>query len=189
VQLLAALLLQTQDENRKLTGAERKRVGKMIMASDNAAAVKVYSKVGGAAGLRQKLRRLGLGDTDPDPKFGLTTTTAKDQTRMVSALTAAGGPLNSDSKALILQLMSSVNADQTWGVSAASFEGEQTAQKNGWMARSSEGNRWIVNSTGRVSSEKTDVALSVLSHGHKSRQEGIATVEQIAATTRSYLGW
>jgi membrane peptidoglycan carboxypeptidase len=189
VQLLAALLLQAQDENRQLTGAERKRADKMIMASDNAAAVKVYAKVGGAAGLRQKLHRLGLDDTDPDPKFGLTTTTAKDQTRMVSALTAAGGPLNADSKALILQLMSSVNADQAWGVSAASFKGEQTAQKNGWMARSSEGNRWIVNSTGRVSGEKTDVALSVLSHGHKTRQEGIATVERIAATTRSYLGW
>ncbi|GIE36620.1 hypothetical protein Ait01nite_096650 [Actinoplanes italicus] len=189
VQLLAALLLQTQDENRQLTGAERKRVGKMIMASDNDAAVKVYDKIGGAAGLRQKLQRLGLDDTEPDPKFGLTTTTAKDQIRMVSALTAPGGPLTSASKALILQLMSSVNADQTWGVSAASFEGEQTAQKNGWMARSSEGGRWIVNSTGRISGEKTDVALSVLSHGHKSRQEGIATVERIAATTRSHLGW
>jgi membrane peptidoglycan carboxypeptidase len=189
VQLLAALLLRAQDENRALTAAERKRAGKMIMASDNDAAVKIYAKVGGAAGLRQQLQRLGLDDTDPDAKFGLTTTTAKDQTRTVSALTAPGGPLSNDSKALIRQLMSSVNADQNWGVSAASFEGEQTALKNGWMARSAEGGRWIVNSTGRISGEKTDVALSVLSHGHRSRQEGITTVERIAAATRSYLGW
>ncbi|MBO3740925.1 transglycosylase domain-containing protein [Actinoplanes sp. NEAU-H7] len=189
VELLAALLLQAQDEGRGLTTAEQKSVRKMIVASDNDAAVKVYAKIGGVDGLRQKLERLGLHDTDPDPQFGLTTTTAKDQTRMVSALTAAGSPLNEDSKALILQLMSSVNADQTWGVSAASFEGEQTAQKNGWVSRAAEEGRWIVNSTGRISGEKTDVALSVLSHGHKTQQEGIKVVEHISALTRSYLGW
>jgi membrane peptidoglycan carboxypeptidase len=187
--LLAALLLRAQDEGRGLTAAEQRRARKMIVASDNDAAVRVYAAVGGASGLREALGRLGLDDTDPDPKFGLTTTTAKDQTRMVSALTGSGGPLTEDSKALILQLMGSVNADKTWGVSAASFEGESTAQKNGWMSRSTEDNRWIVNSTGRIHGEKTDVALSVLSHGHRTREEGIAAVERIAATTRSYLGW
>ncbi|MDI6103063.1 transglycosylase domain-containing protein [Actinoplanes sp. NEAU-A12] len=189
VELLAALLLQAQDENRELTAAERKRVRKMIVASDNDAAVKVYAKIGGPDGLRQKLTRLGLDDTDPDPQFGLTTTTAEDQTRMVSAIMAAGGPLSQASKELLLQLMSSVNADQTWGVSAASFEDEQTSLKNGWLSRSTENGRWIINSTGRINGEKTDVALSVLSNGHKTQQEGIAVVEHIAALTRSYLGW
>jgi membrane peptidoglycan carboxypeptidase len=189
VPLLAALLLRAQDEGRGLTAAEQRRARKMIVASDNDAAVRIYAAIGGADGLRAALQRLGLDDTDPDPKFGLTTTTAKDQTRMVSALTGSGGPLTDDSKELILQLMGSVNADQTWGVSAASFEGESTAQKNGWMSRSTEDNRWIVNSTGRIRGEKTDVVLSVLSHGHRTRAEGIETVERLAATTRSYLGW
>jgi hypothetical protein len=108
---------------------------------------------------------------------------------MVLALVAADSPLNAGARELMLQLMSSVNADQTWGVSAAAFAGEQTALKNGWLARSSEGGRWIVNSTGRVSGEKTDVALSVLSHGHASQAKGVAAVEQIAALTRSHLGW
>lgn len=189
LELLAALLLRAQDEGRALTQAEQGRVRKMIVASDNDAAVQVYAALGGPGGLRPALHRLGLHDTDPDPQFGLTTTTAKDQTRMVSALTAAGSPLSKDSKESILRLLSQVNADQTWGISAASFEGEQTAQKNGWLARSSENNRWIVNSTGRVSGEKTDVALSVLSHGHRSQRDGIAFVERVAALIRSYLGW
>ena len=77
----------------------------------------------------------------------------------------------------------------TWGISAASFKGEQAVQKNGWLARSSEGNRWIVNSTGRISGDNTDIGLSVLSHGHRSQQAGIAFVERIAAMTRSFLGW
>ncbi|MET0418746.1 MAG: transglycosylase domain-containing protein, partial [Actinoplanes sp.] len=189
VQLLAALLLSAQDANRALTTAERTRVRKMIVASDNDAAVQVYAAVGGTSGLREALGRLGLDDTDPAAAFGRTRTTTRDQARMVLALTASDSPLNSASKELVLQLMSSVNADQTWGVSAASFAGEQTALKNGWLARSSEGGRWIINSTGRISGEKTDVALSVLSHGHRSQPEGIEAVEQIAALTRSYLGW
>ena len=189
LELLAALLLRAQDESRKLTKAEQGRVRKMIVASDNDAAVQVYAEVGGPDGLRAALHRLGLDDTDPDPQFGQTTTTANDQTRMVSQLTAPGSPLTKDSKAAVLLLMSQVNADQTWGISAASFDGEQTAQKNGWLARSSENNRWIINSTGRISGEKTDVGLSVLSHGHRTQPDGIAFVERVAALTRSYLGW
>ena len=189
LELLAALLLRVQDTGVKLTPADQARARKMIVASDNDAAAQIYAELGGPDGLRPALHRLGLDATDPDPQFGLTTTTADDQTRMVSALTEAGSPLTKASKNSILLLMSQVNADQTWGVSAASFAGEQTAQKNGWLARSSENNRWIVNTTGRISGDKTDVGLSVLSHGHRSQREGIAFVERIAAMTRSYLGW
>jgi membrane peptidoglycan carboxypeptidase len=189
VELLAALLLQAQDASRTLTTAERKLARKMIVASDNDAASAVYDKIGGVKGLRKALNRLGLTATDPDPKFGLTHTTAEDQTRMVGELTATGSALNAKSKELILGLMSSVNADQNWGISAASFSGEQTALKNGWLARSTEDNRWIINSTGRISGDKTDVALSVLSHGHGDQPDGIKVVEHIAALTRSYLGW
>ncbi|HWS32822.1 MAG TPA: transglycosylase domain-containing protein, partial [Actinoplanes sp.] len=189
LQMLAALLLQAQDEGRELTKAEVRRVRKMIVASDNDAAVKVYAAIGGAAGLRGKLARLGLDDTEPNSRFGFTTTTANDQTRTIAALVSADSPLSEKSRTRILGLMGQVNADQTWGISAASFEGEQTAQKNGWVSRTAEDNRWIINSTGRISGEKTDVAMSVLSHGHQSQESGIEVVEQISALTRSYLGW
>ncbi|MFC3987569.1 transglycosylase domain-containing protein [Actinoplanes siamensis] len=189
VELLAALLLRAQDEGRRLSRVEQKRARKMIVASDNDAASEVYAAIGGVPGLRRALKKLGLGDTDPAANFGLTRTTAEDQTRMVGALTSPDSPLDKNSRQVVLNLMSSVNADQTWGISAASFGGEQTALKNGWLARSTENNRWIINSTGRISSDKVDVALSVLSHGHAGQPEGIKAVEQIAALTRSYLGW
>ncbi|MEV4348628.1 transglycosylase domain-containing protein [Actinoplanes sp. NPDC049596] len=189
VELLAALLLKAQDAGRPLTTAERDLARRMIVASENDPAAQIYGLIGSVAGLRTALDRLGLTGTDPEKSVGLSRTTAKDQTRLVLALTAATSPLNQDSRALILQLMSSVNADQTWGVSAASLKGEQTALKNGWLARSTEGGKWIINSTGRISGEKTDVALSVLSHGHSSQKEGIRSVEHIAALVRSYLGW
>ncbi|MFI5933995.1 transglycosylase domain-containing protein [Actinoplanes sp. NPDC051494] len=189
VELLAALLLRAQDENRTLSGAERSRAERMIRASDNAAATRIYDDLGGPGALRDACHRLGLDDTDPATRFGLSTTTAADQTRMLLALTAAGSPLTRASRELILGLMASVNADQNWGVSAAAFEGERTSLKNGWLSRSTEGGRWIVTSTGRVSGDDTDVAVSVLSRGHPDQQAGIGAVEHIAALTRSYLGW
>ncbi|AGL18986.1 transglycosylase domain-containing protein [Actinoplanes sp. N902-109] len=189
VELLAALLLKAQDEHRDLTAKERARATKMIRASDNAAAKQLYDAIGGPSALLDACRRLGLHDTQPAASLGLTLTTAKDQTRMTGALTAGAGPLTKGSKEYLLQLMSSVNADQSWGVSATAFDGEHTALKNGWLARTAEDNKWIVNSTGRVSGEKVDVSLSVLSHGHAGQQDGIDFVEEVAALTRSYLGW
>jgi membrane peptidoglycan carboxypeptidase len=189
VELLAALLLKAQDAHRTLGATERARATKMIRASDNTAASQIYQAVGGVGPLRDACRRLGLADTDPDRSFGSSTTTPIDQTRMISALTDSGSPLTQASRELILQLMSSVNADQAWGISAAAFAGEQTSLKNGWLASPDEDNRWIVNSTGRISSDKVDVALSVLSHGHESEKSGIDVVENVAALTRSYLGW
>jgi membrane peptidoglycan carboxypeptidase len=189
VELLAALLLRAQDKKHGLSSTDRARATKMIRASDNKAAKQIYDTIGGPEELRDACRRLGLDDTNPAPTFGASTTTALDQTRMIAALTDAGSPLTKTSRDLMLQLMSSVNADQTWGVSAAAFAGEQTALKNGWLASSNEDNRWIINSTGRISSDKIDVAVSVLSHGHQDKQGGIDAVENVAALTRSYLGW
>jgi membrane peptidoglycan carboxypeptidase len=189
VELLAALLLKAQDRGRELTAAERSRVTKMIKASDNDAATEVYASVGGAAGLRSAGQRMGLTDTDPAKSWGLTRTTASDQVRMLAALTGPSSPLNEKSRELMLQLMSSVNADQNWGVSAAAFEGDQTALKNGWVYRSAEGGRWIINSIGRITGAKTDTTVAVLSRGHGDKQRGIDVVEHVTALTRSYLGW
>ncbi|AEV86425.1 glycosyl transferase family protein [Actinoplanes sp. SE50] len=189
VELLAALLLSAQDAHRQLRAAERRRAEKMIKASDNDTAKQVYDAIGGPTGLSAALTRLGLNSTTPNPSFGLSRTTALDQTRMITALSDSGGPLDSTSKQQILTLMANVNADQNWGISAASFDGEQVALKNGWLSRTTESHRWIINSTGRITGAKTDVALSILSHGHSNQPDGISVVEHIAALTRSYLGW
>jgi beta-lactamase class A len=189
VELLAALLLKAQDEGRKLTGAERQRVTKMIRASDNDAASQVYDAVGGAGGLREAGERLGLADTDPDTSWGLTRTTASDQLAVLTALTDPQSALDEDSRELMLELMSSVNADQKWGISAAALPGERAALKNGWVSRSADDGRWIINSMGRITGTGTDTTVVVLSHGHPGKLRGIAVVEQVAALTRSYLGW
>lgn len=189
VELLAALLLQAQDRGHRLTAAEQSRAKEMIEASDNDAATKVYDAVGGAAGLRAAGQRLGLTDTAPDRSWGLTRTTATDQLKLLAALSQPGSPLNEQSRTLMLQLMSTVHADQNWGVSAAALPGDQTALKNGWVYRSAGDQRWIINSIGRITGTSTDTAVAVLSHGHRDKQDGIDVVEHVTALTRSYLGW
>ena len=83
--------------------------------------------------------------------------------------------------------MGSVETSQRWGVSAAAGKGEKTAIKNGWLARSTEGGRWIINSVGRITGDGVDVSLAVLSHGHGSMDGGIDTVEKVSRLTRTHL--
>ena len=188
-ELLAALLLQAQDRGRGLTATERGRAEKMIKASDNKTATRVYDAIGGPSGLRAAGSRLGLTSTEPAGSWGLTRTTASDQVRMLDALADPQGPLQPKSRELVQQLMGSVNADQNWGISGAAFEGERTTLKNGWVSRTDDEGRWIVNSIGRITGGKTDTAVAVLSEGHRDKQPGIEVVEQVTALTRSYLGW
>ena len=83
--------------------------------------------------------------------------------------------------------MSTVEEDQDWGVPVVAAKGESTTVKNGWLPRSTEGNRWIINTVGRVTGDGTDVSIAVLSHNHASMSGGIAVVERAAKITRQYL--
>ncbi|HYN30490.1 MAG TPA: serine hydrolase [Dermatophilaceae bacterium] len=189
VDVLAALLLQAQNQDRPLTSAERGLARRMITASDNAATSALYRKVGRSAGLRRANERLGLTHTTPASSWGLTRTTALDQARLVSELRDGRGPLSPASRTYATGLMRAVVPGQRWGVSAAARSGEKVALKNGWLPRSTEGHRWIVNSVGRVTGKEVDVSIAVLSHGHRSQASGIATVEEVAELTRTHLRW
>jgi hypothetical protein len=83
--------------------------------------------------------------------------------------------------------MNTVDEAQTWGVPAVAATGETTTVKNGWLPRSTEGNRWIINSVGRVTGDDVDVSIAVLSHGHGDMPGGIAVVEKAAKLTRQHL--
>ena len=70
---------------------------------------------------------------------------------------------------------------------AAAGAGEKFTVKNGWLPRSTEGNRWIINSVGRITGPSTDVSIAVLSHNHATMPGGIKVVETVAKMTRQYL--
>ena len=92
VDILATLLLQNQRAHRTMTAAQRADADIMIRYSDNKAADRLFTYVGGAAGLNAANRRLKLGDTEAiDAKcldllcWSLTETTATESTKVAAA--------------------------------------------------------------------------------------------------------
>ncbi|GAA1812399.1 hypothetical protein GCM10009682_37100 [Luedemannella flava] len=190
VDILAAVLLRAQDDGRSLTDAERSAATRMIRASDNDAATYLWNRAGGASGVRAANRRLGLTHTTPGTEgWGLTRTTVGDQVTLVNRALGTSGPLTSASRAYIRGLMTTVNGDQDWGVPAAAHRGETAAVKNGWLSRSTENGRWIINSIGRITGPGVDLTVAVLSHGHSGMSTGVALTEQIIKLARQHLAW
>jgi hypothetical protein len=110
-----------------------------------------------------------------------------DQVRLLDELVDDDGPLDEDSQELAFKLMSTVDDDQDWGVPVVARTGETATVKNGWLPRSTDGGRWIINTVGRVTGGDVDVSIAVLSHNHSSMSGGIHVVEKTAKLTRRYL--
>jgi hypothetical protein len=187
VQVLACLLLTAQDDDRELSANELSLAKRMIRASDNNATTALFGRLGRYSGITACNQRLGLTQTRVSSSWGLTRTTVDDQVRLLNELVDRKGPLDAGSRELAFQLMSTVQTDQDWGVPAVAGKGERFTVKNGWLARSTEGGRWIINSVGRVTGPDTDVSIAVLSHGNGTMSGGIAVVEKVAAMTRKQL--
>lgn len=178
VDLVAALLLRAQDAARELTATERSLATAAITASSNDAATSIYQAIGGAGGLASANARLGLVETTPRSSWGLTTTSAADQVRLLTALTSDNSPLTASSRAYLLGLMSEVCDDQDWGVTAA---GDDDAPvKNGWLPYSGDGYAWEVNSIGIVTVGSQRVLIAVLTRHGATEASGIALVEQLS---------
>ncbi|MGW0075080.1 serine hydrolase [Streptomyces cellulosae] len=171
VDILTALLLTARDAGRGLTAAERAYAEAMIVRSDNDAATALWQVVGRAAGLDAANARLGLTHTAADARWGLTRTTAADRVRLLRQIFAPG-----DARAYVRELMERVVPEQAWGVPSLADPGTRWAVKNGWLPRDATG-LWVVNSTGCVTVGGRVYAVAVLSDGHASMTEGVASVE------------
>ena len=187
VQVLACLLLTAQDGDRDLSSNELALAKRMIRASDNDATTVLFGRLGRYRGLTACNKRLGLTQTKVSSAWGLTKTTVDDQVKLLNELVDVKGPLDAGSRELAFELMSTVRSDQDWGVPAVAGKGEEFTVKNGWLPRSTEGGRWIINSVGRVTGDDTDVSIAVLSHGNGSMGSGIKLVEKVAKLTRQHL--
>ncbi|MET4926060.1 serine hydrolase [Streptomyces sp. PSRA5] len=186
VDILAALLLDAQDRGAPLTAQQKKLADAMIRNSDNAATNRLWKVIGGTDGLNAANKRLGLKDTrtDKDGHWGLTRTTAADQMVLLEAVLGdAHSPLTEPSRGYLRSLMSTVEAKQRWGISAADDgkAGATPALKNGWLPRG-EKKLWDVNSIGRVEYGGHTLLVAVLSDGQQSYRSGIALVERAATT-------
>jgi beta-lactamase class A len=191
VDILATLLLQAQDEGRRLTAQEKRYATSMIEVSDNASASALWTAIGKAKGLAAANKRFGLTDTEGGTGmlWGLTQTTAADQLTLLQQVFAKKGDsgeaseLDEASRTYLQGLMGSIAQDQDWGVSAAastSTADRRFALKNGWLPRTATG-LWDINSIGRVTTaDGREFLVAVVSNGNTTKARGISLVESAA---------
>jgi beta-lactamase class A len=184
--ILATLLWQDQRAGRQLTDDQRDLATSMITASDNDAATSLWDAIGSGSGLAAANRAFGLTHTTPgsDGSWGLTTTTAADQVRLLAVLADPDGPLSADSRAYELGLLSRVESDQRWGVpSAADATATAVYVKNGWLSYTGDNGWWIVNSVGRIVEPGHDWLVAILSDQNGDEDSGIDRIQRSATVT------
>jgi Beta-lactamase enzyme family len=185
VDILAALLYQAQHGGQALTENEQELATTMIENSNNDAASDLYYDAGGAAGIDEVNRALGLTDTavGTDGYWGLTTTTADDQIKLLRDVFTSSSPLWRSSRRYIQSLMSNVEADQRWGIPAAASPGTPYMVKNGWLPNPA---LWEINSIGEIRRDGQRLLIAVLSDDNATEDGGISVVETAArAAARS----
>ncbi|MBK7721924.1 MAG: hypothetical protein IPI32_06785 [Austwickia sp.] len=196
VDLLLGLLRRAQVDRRGLTEAERSLATAMIVRSDNGAASRLWADNGGGAGMARLWRRLDVDGMRPgaDGRWGLTRCSIDSRLQILQILVDGHPALNAARANEVVWLMKDVRADQRWGVGTVARSGEMTELKNGWLPRSSDGRRWIVNTTGRVHGRdrtavkgRRDLRMAVFSRGHSSMSSGVEFVEEVLRTTRRSL--
>ena len=185
VPLMLAVLDAAQQEGRALTDAESEALRLMITASDNAAADRLWRAVGGREPVVAVLEALSLGW----PRFAIGEGPWGAQqadvlsVALLFAEIAQGTVLSPASRAIALQILSSVQPDQAWGITeglTAHYGGAEVALKNGWFP-DDEGS-WRVHSAGFVRSRDGHAlyALAILSEDQPSYAYGVRTVEGVA---------
>ena len=181
VDILSALLYQLQQSGESLSGEQGELATTMIENSSNDAASDLYDDDGEATGIDAANKAFGLTDTavGTDGYWGLTTTTVTDQIKVLRQVFTSDSLLTSSSRDYIQDLMSQVEADQRWGVSAAASRGSYLV-KNGWLPNP---DLWEINSIGEVTHDGQKLLIVVLSAGNETEDGGIGLVQQIAQAT------
>jgi hypothetical protein len=184
VDILVTLLYQAQEAGQALTPEDQDLATTMIENSDNDSASDLYDDVGGAGAIDAANGVCGLRETTAgtDGYWGLTTTTVDDQLRLLRAVFTRPSPLSPASQEYIQSLMSHVEADQQWGVTAAADPGTGFMVKDGWLPNPY---LWEINSIGEVTHDGQRMLIAVLSDDNASEASGISLVEEVAKAAAS----
>jgi ribosomal protein L24E len=185
VQILGALMVRAQDTGQPLSAADQSLASDMIELSDNDDASALWNELGGAPTVAAFDRSVGMLATTPNLSWGLTTTTASDQVKLLEQLVEPSGVLSDASRAYILQLMEHVAPFEQWGVSASTAAGTTIALKNGWLPWDGS---WAVNSIGWVDGSERDYLIAVLTSGSPNEAYGIASISLVASAAWAALG-
>lgn len=180
IAILAATLRRQEQAGRALTAGEKSLLARMIRDSSNGAASTLWNRLGRGEAMDRFFAEAEMTRTKAGPKgyWGLTRVTAADQVVLMAHLAQPSDLLTEAGRAYAVKLMSSVDADQDWGVSAGPGKGVTVELKNGWLPRGRDG--WAVHSVGHVRGDGRDYLIAVLTLDNKTENKGISTVEGVS---------
>lgn len=180
--VLGELLLEHENSRTDLTDNEKTLANSMITASDNDATTNLLYQMGGYQAPNNLFEKLGMNDSQMNAAaWGYSTTTAPDQIKLLRNIFYKSNVLSADSQQYARSLMSQVNDDQAWGVSAGVPKNAQISLKNGWLPDDDDG--WMVNSLGHIKTQKADYVIAMLTNGDVSEQSGIDLIEKLSRQT------
>jgi Beta-lactamase enzyme family len=174
-------ILETLLQHGVLTGDTLANATGMIENSSNDDAQDLWDREGGATAVTSYGERAGLDGTHANTKgyWGLSTTTATDQVRLLDRLAVPNPLIGRVERDQAMGLMHRVEADQRWGVTAGLPAGTPVAVKNGWLPLDN-GDGWQVNSDGIIAGNGYHDDISVLTTGSADEAAGIAEIEGLA---------
>jgi hypothetical protein len=182
VEILMALLAKSHAPLQPDVAAQARA---MIENSDNDDAQALFERIGDGPGLDAFGQRVGLEHTQaekgiygPGYAWGLTRTTPGDQLRLLDLIVHRNDFLTVRDRHYIRHLMTHVESDQRWGVTAGTSSRTVVALKDGWLELSY--HDWQINSIGRVSDAHHDYLIGVMSTDNPSMTYGVDTVQEVS---------
>jgi hypothetical protein len=188
VDIVAALMLQRQAGGQSLTSPEKEWARAALTRSDNEGATNLYAAIGGAGGLAAANEKLGLKASDPSASWGMTTTTADDQIRLLRSISSVSGPLSAENRQLLQGWMASVVSSQYFGVPAGETDAAKAVYvKVGWVDLDDQDGRYATNSIGRIVEDRHDWLIAVLSDQNEDLGSGRTLIDATVAKTMGLL--
>lgn len=177
---IAVELLKQAGPAGQLSPAERRTATAMIGVSDNAAASRLWSAVGGSTAMDGLFRRLGMTSTVAGIAgyWGLTRTTAADQIALLRTVAYPNHVLSRADRAVAKDLLDGVIPTQRWGVPDGVPPAVSVEVKNGWLPRA---DGWVINSIGHVHGAGRDYVIAAYTRNDPSMRSGIDTVAGLSA--------
>src|SRR5581483_5456952 len=116
VPIMLTFFAMTESQGRKPDGDEMKLLAAMIERSDNDAASALFDDIRGASGIATFLQQSGVDGLTPNQNaWGYSMITPQAMVEVLTQLDA-GTILTADDRAIAVDLMQHVEADQQWGV-------------------------------------------------------------------------
>lgn len=185
IDILADLLYEAQHSEKPLTAKQQSLATRMIEASNDAAATKLWSAIGGRDAIDSFNTLIGFKSTVPSWSWGDISTTPLDQVQLLKALAFSNSILDTASREYEVTLMENVIGGQQFGLGWGSPAHATVAMKDGWYYESPTG--WQVNTAGFVQFQGRFYLVAIMTESDPDETYGMNTVTTLSSDIWKYL--